>query len=377
MIPLVSVALPPKEILMPKLEEALYGGAPINEGEAVYKFEHKFISKFGLPTTSLSMSSGTAALHTALILAGVSADDEVITTSLTAEPTNLAIKFVGADPVFADVDLQSGNLSAKAIEASITDRTKAVIVVHYAGYPADIVRIRQICDKYDLVLIEDCAHALGAKVEGRSVGTFGDYAIFSFQAIKHFTTVDGGFLVCKHSDNFIRAKKVRWFGMEKGVARTKLDITEVGYKYNYQNVFAAIGLVQLDYISERLDAHIFNGKYFDRHFEKVIGLNFAKSPKNAEPSYWLYTLICEDALVATELEAYLNSSGISASKLHKLNHNHKVFDCALEMSETNDLYSRMLHIPCGWWVNEQERVRIVAAVCEGVKYAKSLQSPTV
>lgn len=366
MIPLIKVGLPPSEVLMPLLEESLYGGNPINEGEKVYEFEAKFKKAFELPDSSLSMSSGTAALHTSLILAGVRPGDEVITTSLTAEPTNLSILHVGATPIFVDVDIGSGNISPESIQRAITPKTKAVIVVHYAGYPAEIVRIAAICKNNGLKLIEDCAHALGARIEGRSVGCFGDYAIFSFQAIKHFTTIDGGFLVCRSQADFLDAKKIRWFGMEKGKNRTSLDVDVVGYKYNYQNVFATIGLCQLDYIMQKVNKHKANGLYYDKVFYDQTGVKPARVEKASEASYWLYTLIFDSSDLAKRVETYLKNNGVDSSKLHKLNHLHSVFKNKRKLDSTEDFYGKMLHIPCGWWVDNDSRKLIADLILEEI-----------
>ena len=135
-IPLFKVHLPPREVLMPKLEEVLYSGQ-IGEGEVVKQFESEFGRFIGNPNT-LSFSSGTAALHTALILAGVRPGDEVISTPMTAEPTNMAVMHAGAKPVWADVDPDNGNIAADSIAEKIGPKTKAIVVVHYAGIPAAI-----------------------------------------------------------------------------------------------------------------------------------------------------------------------------------------------------------------------------------------------
>src|SRR3954454_7943632 len=143
-IPLFKVHMPPRELMMPRLEAVLYSGQ-IGEGEAVKRFEAEFGAFIGNPN-ALSFSSGTAALHTALILAGVQNGDEVISTPMTAEPTNMAIRHAGAKPVWADVDANNGNLSAESIAEKITPRTKAIVVVHYAGIPASIGAIRAIAE---------------------------------------------------------------------------------------------------------------------------------------------------------------------------------------------------------------------------------------
>jgi dTDP-4-amino-4,6-dideoxygalactose transaminase len=361
MIPLVKVALPEKSKLMPVLEEVLYSGM-LAEGESVYRFEREFGEKFRIPTP-LAMSSGTAALHAALTLAGVGPGDEVISTPMTAEPTNTSVLYCGAKVVWADVDRVSGNIDPQSVRERITDRTKAILCVHYAGYPVRLAELRQIAEERGIALIEDCAHALGATYDGKHVGTIGDYGIYSFQAIKHMTTVDGGLLALADPEQVIRAKKFRWFGMLKGVPRTEVDIDGVGYKYNMNNVTAAIGLVQLQHISGVLQRHIDNGKFYDAELAAIPGVDFARCDAVAEPSYWLYTLLSDDS---ADLEKALNAAGISASKLHRPNNLHSVFGASqTDLPGLDSFYKRLLHVPCGWWVTDEDRQRIVDAIKRG------------
>jgi perosamine synthetase len=361
MIPLVKVAMPPKERLMPALEEVLYSGM-IAEGEYVYRFETEFAKLFGLPL-ALSTSSGTAALHIALLLAGVEPGDEVITTSMTAEPTNTVILQCGATPVFADVDPQTGNLSSSAVAAAISPRTKAIVVVHYAGFPADLRGLREIADQRGISLIEDAAHSLGAKYDGQSIGTVGDFGIFSLQAIKHMTTVDGGMLTMRDGGNVALAKKLRWFGMAKGVPRTEVDISRPGFKYNMHNVAGVIGLAQLETIQQRIDRHIENGRFFDAEIPKIPGLAVTRVDKECQPSYWLYSVFSDSS---DSLEHCLANAGVAASKLHRPNHLHSVFASVRRpMPQLETYYRRLTHIPCGWWVTDDDRQRIVDALRKG------------
>jgi len=361
MIPLVKVAMPPKERLMPALEEVLYSGM-IAEGEYVYRFEAEFAKLFGLPL-ALSTSSGTAALHIALLLAGVEPGDEVITTSMTAEPTNTVILQCGATPVFADVDPQTGNLSSSAVAAAISPRTKAIVVVHYAGFPADLRGLREIADQRGISLIEDAAHSLGAKYDGQPIGTVGDFGIFSLQAIKHMTTVDGGMLTMRDGGNVALAKKLRWFGMAKGVPRTEVDISRPGFKYNMHNVAGVIGLAQLETIQQRIDRHIENGSFFDEAIPKIPGLTVTRVDKECQPSYWLYSVFSDSS---DSLEHCLANAGVAASKLHRPNHLHSVFASVRRpMPQLETYYRRLTHIPCGWWVTDDDRQRIVDALRKG------------
>lgn len=359
-IPIVKVGMPDPAILMPALEKTLYSGM-IAEGEQVYTFEQRCAEQFELPNV-LAMSSGTAALHAALHFSGVGAGDEVISTPITAEPTNLSILHAGAQVVWADVDPMSGNADPKSIEASITPRTKAIIIVHYAGYPVDMDGVMRVARARRIPVIEDCAHALGARSGGRPIGTLGDFAIFSFQAIKHLTTVDGGLLAFRDTNLADAIKRFRWFGMQKGAVRTELDVTSVGYKYNMSNVTATIGLCQLDQIAQRIQVHVENGRFFDDAFSRMPHVRPAKFLEQDAPSYWLYTLLCDDS---TLVEAALQANGIAASKLHRRNDAHSLFSGAKKFLPGADAFVRSyLHLPVGWWVSPSDRERI-AAIVEG------------
>lgn len=350
MIPLVKVGLPDKKLLFSELEKVFDSGI-LAEGELVYQFENKFKSLFGYKSC-YAMSSGTACLHAALVASGVEAGDEVVTTSMTAEPTNLSILYSGGVPVFADVD-DAGNIAPESIRKKITNKTKAIVVVHYAGYPVNLSAIRKIADDHGLSLIEDCAHSIGAKWGGKCVGSFGDYSIFSFQAIKHMTTVDGGMLVVNSENKDAEFfKRFRWFGMLKGADRTSLDISTLGYKYNLTNVSAAIGLLQLDEILSRVQLHIKNAEIYNARIIDGDCVRKVQVHSLSSPSYWFYTIRCRDSAA---MIAKLNQSGVMASKLHKPNHLHSIFNSqGADLPELKQFYEELVHIPSGWWVTENE-----------------------
>ena len=361
MIPLVKVGMPQPDLLMPSLQKVLYSGF-VGEGEHVAAFEKQFAAHFGYEEI-LALSSGTAALHIALILSGAGPDTEVVTTSMTAEPTNTTILQVGATPVFADVNPATGNLEPQSVEEKITAKTRAICVVHYAGYPADTLALRKIADRHGIRLIEDCAHALGARQADLPIGAIGDFAIFSFQAIKHFTTIDGGALIIKDETKRKLAKKLRWFGLEKGIPRTEVDIVEPGYKYNMNNVTAVIGLKQLENIQFRIDRHVSNGQFFDTALSKISGIEPATIGKYCQPTYWLYTLLADDA---DDVVERLKRVGVEASKLHRPNHYHTVFaPFAGKLQGLENFYKRLIHIPCGWWVTDDDRAVIAEALSKG------------
>jgi dTDP-4-amino-4,6-dideoxygalactose transaminase len=360
-IPLFKVFLPPREALMPRIEECLYSGQ-ISEGEPVAAFERGFATLVEAPD-ALAFYSGTAALHVALILAGVEPGDEVISTAMTAEPTNMAIAHARARIVWADVDPANGNLTAASIADRITPRTKAIMLVHYGGIPASIAAIRQVAERAGVPAIEDAAHGLGARYAGRALGTHSEYVTFSLQAIKHMTTVDGGMLTCRSAADAKRGRIVRWFGIDRPVERTRVEVREVGYKYHMNNVNATIGLAQLDHIGLVLARHIVNGRWFDEALRGIAGLDLCRWDAAAEPSYWFYTVLTDrpDALART-----LAEHGIQASKVHRRNDEHPVFaDARTDLPGLDRFFSRMLHIPCGWWVSDEDRDRIAGVIRGG------------
>ncbi|WP_423128021.1 DegT/DnrJ/EryC1/StrS family aminotransferase [Gaoshiqia sp. Z1-71] len=361
MIPLVKTNIPQREKLMPELERVLYSGY-VAQGEQVELFERAFEQYIG-SGHSLSLNSGTAALHIALILAGVNEGDEVISTALTAEPTNVAIKMIGSKIRYADVDLETGNISPESIEANINEKTKAIMVVDYAGVPVNVSQIQDISKKYDIPVIHDAAHALGAKFNGLKTGNHFPYTVFSFQAIKHLTTVDGGMLQIQNKDEYEKGKLLRWFGIDKTKTRLENNIQFQGYKYHMNNVNATIGLIQLKNIDSVVNQYIDNGKYFDQKLTEIPGIDLLQYYRGSEPSYWLYTLKVgnRDGFIRKMSEA-----GIMASELHKRNDWHGYLnDFNQKLPNLNKFYSKMVHLPCGWWLTTEERELIVETIKKG------------
>ena len=360
MIPLVKPFMPPREKLIPRIESTLYSGY-ISEGDLVYEFEDEMAKLIGNPYC-LSVNSGTAALHIALLLIGVGKDDEVISTALTAEPTNTTIALTGAKTVFADVDINTGLIDSKSIESLINKKTKAIMVVHYAGMVCDMDSINVISKKYNIPVIEDAAHAFLSKFNGEYVGNNSEYTCFSFQAIKHLTTVDGGLLFLKNHEEYNRARKIRWFGLDKKVARLHNNITEAGYKYHMNNVNATIGLVQLEYIEDNVKVYIDNGKYYDDALKDIKGLQLIPYYNNTEPSYWLYTIKVERR---SDFILKLAEFGISASPLHLRNDRHSIFASERILPNLDKFYEDFVHIPCGWWITPDDRENIVKVIKKG------------
>lgn len=232
----------------------------IGLGPKTAEFENAFAQYVGAPYC-VGVSSCTAALHLALKLLDLPTDSEVITTPITFVSTNHTILYEGLKPVFADVEPYTGNLDIKSVESKITEKTGAIIVMHYGGYPCDMDAFYSLGKKNGIAIIEDCAHACGAEYRGKRIGGFGDLHAFSFHAVKNLPMGDGGALTVSSKYHDQRLRVLRWMGIDKDtyersdtatnkVYSWEYDVGEVGFKYHMNDIDAAIGIVQLQYLEQ-------------------------------------------------------------------------------------------------------------------------------
>ncbi len=220
-------------------------------GPVTQEFEQAFASYVGA-RYAIAVTNATAALHLACVVAGLGPGDEAIVPSLTFVATANAVRYTGAVPVFADiVGEQDLTVSCESIEAAITKRTRAILVMHYGGYACDMPRILKLARKHGLKVIEDAAHAVGSELEGRKLGTWGDMGCFSFFSNKNMTTGEGGMIVTNDEEYAERLHLLRSHGMttltwdrHRGHA-SSYDVVDVGYNYRIDEIRAALGLVQL------------------------------------------------------------------------------------------------------------------------------------
>lgn len=228
----------------------------LGTGPKVARFEKDFAAYTGAPY-AVAVNSCTAALHISCIAAGVGAGDEVITTPLTFCASVNAIIHAGAQPVLADVNPRTMNISPQAIAEKITPKTKAVLPVHFAGRPCDMDAIHALCEQHGLVLLEDCAHAIETRYKGRAAGTFGDFGCFSFYATKNVCTGEGGMIVTHNKEHAAKLKILALHGLSSDAWKRFSDdgykhyfVTEAGFKYNMMDLQAALGIHQLNRVEQ-------------------------------------------------------------------------------------------------------------------------------
>ncbi len=236
----------------------------IAQGPKVLEFEKEFTKVTGT-NHAVATSSGTTAIHLALLATGIKPGDEVITTPFTFIATATPILFCGAQPVFVDIDPKTLNIDPQKIEEGITEKTKAIIPVHIFGQPAAMDHIMEIAEAHDLVVIEDACQAHGASYHGKQVGSFGDCGCFSFYPTKNMTTSEGGMITTNNSDLEGRLSLLRNHGMGK-----RYDYHMIGYNFRMTDISAAIGLAQLSKLESFTEKRLQNAKRLTERLEGLV-----------------------------------------------------------------------------------------------------------
>ena len=344
----------------------------IAQGPRVAEFEAAFAAALGT-SHGVAVSSCTAALHLAMIVAGVGPGDEVIVPSLSFIATANAVRYVGAQPVFADVELATQNLTPETVAPRITDLTKAVILVDQAGVPADLENITALCAPRGITVIEDAACAAGSRYRGRPTGAGAWLAAFSFHPRKLVTTGEGGMLVTPDGELAARLRRLREHGMDVSAAERHHSrqpvvehYTEVGLNYRMTDVQAAIGLVQL----AKLDQMVARRRDLARHYQRLLsaipGLATAQDPPYGESNYQsFWVLLPDDAPVSRDgLLRLLADAGVSARRGIMAAHLEPAYEASNHASlpVTELLTARSLILPLFHQMTEPQQDLVVSVI---------------
>ncbi len=320
----------------------------LSEGKLVKEFENRLSNELGMVHPA-ALNSGTSALHLALEVAGVGRGDEVILAPQTFIASALTVVQVGAKPVFADIQYNTGNIDSTDIEHRITSRTKAIMVVHWGGYPCDMAEIQVIADKYNLVVIEDAAHSPGATYQNRAIGSISDYTCFSFQAIKHLTTGDGGALCARDPEKSREVFRRRWFGIDRAnspmseLGEREYDLTDIGHKYHLSDYAAALGLANLEEFAERMVQRRNLVQRYETGLQNVAGITHFEHKDDRESAHWLYGFHVENRL---QFIRALRANGIAASVVHDGIDNNTLFGGKrLDLTNQRRFDDTQIHIP--------------------------------
>ena len=338
-------------LLRGAIQRGYLGQGPLNA-----EFE-QMLGEF-LDADVLTLNSCTSALDLALHMIGVDHGDEVISTPVTCTATNGVIVNRGAKIVWADVDPTTGLIDPEDVRRKVNHRTAAIMAVDWAGRSADYDRLRHETDG-DIPIIQDAAHNLMAE------GPRGDYVCWSFQAIKHLTTGDGGAIAVPY-DEHKRAKLLRWYGLDRETStsyRCEQDVEEAGYKYHMNDMASALGLANLPHMPWIVRTHRETADYYQALLRYCPQVQIP--PASKESSWWLYTVLVEDP---QDFIRHMGERGIECSPVHKRNDVHTAFS----RNAGTDHYlpgvdafaDHEVAIPVGWWLSELDKATVVRGVQE-------------
>jgi perosamine synthetase len=345
--------------------ERILASGQVASGPRVEEFRQGVAALLGTPrvVTTNNMSS---AMAIALRIAGVGSGDEVATTSFACMGTNAPIANLGAKPSWIDVDPDTGLMSPEDLRRNLGPKTRAVILYHVAGYPAPIQEISRICRDAGVPLIEDCDNSLLATVDGAPVGSWGDFAILSFYPNRMVNAGDGGAVACRSEEGFLRARRLVRYGLDPigfrdaaGQINAEMEVREVGWAATMSNLCSAIGFAQLGSVGERVDAARRHAALYDSLLASSRRVKPVPVRPGDRPAYWVYLALANDR---DEVLRTLRADGVEATRVHDLTHRYSGFAAAArDLPGTHRFFSRVVGLPCGWWMTEAE-VRAVAAL---------------
>ncbi|MDY0781375.1 aminotransferase class I/II-fold pyridoxal phosphate-dependent enzyme [Tenacibaculum sp. IB213877] len=340
-------------------------------GPNVNGFEQDLANYIGENSEVACLASGTAALHLALILAGITRNDEVICQSMTFSASANPIIYQGATPIFVDSELDTWNMCPKVLEEAIKDRLakgkkpKAIIVVHLYGMPAKMDEIITIAKKHDITLIEDAAEALGSTYKGQKCGTLGDFGILSFNGNKIITTSGGGALVCKNVED---KKKAIFLATQARDEAPHYQHSHIGYNYRMSNITAGIGRGQIEVLDKHIGYRRDNNKFYQDLFKDVDGVEVLIEPNSdCFSNHWLSSIIIDDVKTGfsrEDLRLSLLEDNIESRPLWKPMHLQPVFkDCDYYGGKVSEnLFNDGLCLPSGSNLSDQNRERIKESI---------------
>jgi dTDP-4-amino-4,6-dideoxygalactose transaminase len=364
----------------------------IGQGPKVEEFEKQLKDYFNSDKV-ITLNSGTSGLHLALHLLkkkssvtavdgysvfekswpGLQDGDEILCTALTCTASNWPVLANGLKIKWVDIDPTTLNMDLDDLERKIGPKTKAIIAVHWGGYPIDLDRLKAIQEKSQQIygfrpaIIEDGAHSFGSEYKGKKLGNHGNMVMYSLQAIKHITAVDGGLLVLPHQELYNRAKLIRWYGIDRDGNRKdfrcEADIEEWGFKFHMNDVCATVGIENLKDAEWIIGKHRDNAKFYDENLKGVSGVTLLDRHKGHDSAFWIYSMLVENR---DGFYKHMKDCGIVVSQVHERNDKHTcVREFRSHLPNLERTIGKVVSIPVGWWVTEEQRQYIVDSIKQG------------
>lgn len=346
----------------------------LTDGPILREFEKKFALMTG-SKYAIGVSNGTSALHLALSSIGIKSNDEVIIPDLTFVATASAVSLLGATPVFADVSEEDMNISPSSILKNITKKTKAIIPVHLAGKPCNMFEIRKIAKKFNLTIIEDCAHAIGSKYRGKHVGNFGSAGCFSFYPTKNITTIEGGMVITNSKNIADSIRTLRNHGISRTLEERyhsgkpwEYDVKIPGYNYRLDEIRSALGISQLQNLQKLNNLRKNAVTHYNLNLDKIKGIKIPKLSEDSIDSYHLYIvqITNEYGISRDELFRKLLKEGIRTSVHYKPVHLFSAFKkigkAHDELKSSELLYDNIISLPLFPEISKKEIEYVVKTI---------------
>jgi perosamine synthetase len=371
---LVDLISPPSQILtagpsissreIVYVNKAVSLGWNLNHSKYIKLFEEKFAQSVG-SKYAMTTSSCTGALHLSLLSLGIGPGDEVIVPDVTWVATASAVAYVGAKPVFADVDPVSWNITVESIQKVLTNKTKAIIPVHLYGFGAPMPEIVSFAKLNNLFIVEDAAPAIGTEIDGRFAGTFGQFGCYSFQGAKLLVTGEGGMLVSNDEDLMKKAWKIQDHGRKPGT----FWIEELGYKYKMNNITAALGLAQI----ERVDVQIEKKREINNLYKELLSgsdqLSFQEELVKTKSICWMTSIqfTKTSGLDINFLAKYLGENGVDTRPVFPTIHSYPMWKVNIENPVASYISSNSINLPSGVALTHESVVKISNLILDWVK----------
>ena len=340
----------------------------LSAGKMADQFERDLITTLGV-SNPVTVNSGTSALHLALVLAGVKPGDEVLLPAQTFLATGTAILYAGAIPVFCDINPDDGCISVDDVRKKITKKTKAIMCVDWAGYPCDLSALMYFSYVYGIKVIEDAAHSIGAIYRDKPVGSWADFTCFSFQAIKHLTTGDGGAVCCLDPDDVVKARNLRWFDIDREHSNADIlgemvyDATHLGFKYHMNDFAASMGIGNLPHLKENLTRTRAIAGWYNEQLKDVQDIQLMKYDADRTSSYWLYPIRVQNR---ERFIALLKANGIPTSVVHLGIDKNSIFGGKQESLIGQRFFDKyQVHLPINYKLTFEDIHNIVTTIKKG------------
>jgi dTDP-4-amino-4,6-dideoxygalactose transaminase len=365
----------------------------IGQGPKVEEFE-KMLKKQLNNDYVLTLNSGTSGLHLALHLLknptkhnksyygvihdtsdwpGLEYGDEVLATPMTCTASNWPILANGLKIKWVDINPKTLNMDLDDLARKITPKTKVIMLVHWGGYPNDLDRVTEIQEMayrlygFKPAVIEDGAHSFGSEYKGKPIGSHGNLTMYSLQAIKHITSIDGGLLLCPHKELYRRGKLMRWYGIDRDGDRKdfrcEADVEEWGFKFHMNDVCATVGMENLKHSKQIIESHKSHAKFYDSSLKNVNGVTLLDREHGHDSAFWIYSMLVDNR---DGFYKWMNECGISVSQVHERNDKHtcvREFRSQLPNLENN--IEKIVSIPVGWWLTDENTEYIVDCIKKG------------